>query len=153
MKAHARYLAPQIQKDLARKMVFVSGPRQVGKTTLARSLPGAKDGYLNWDVQERSLKVTFLDDTTLPGLAVDFWIKFARSGDLAGQAMSRHYIATIHIMRGDLTRAMVGMLRTGDEFEVIASQYALVDATRIHGAGAPVVPTVAKRGQGIDQLL
>lgn len=33
-------------------MVFVAGPRQVGKTTLARSLPEADDGYLNWDVPE-----------------------------------------------------------------------------------------------------
>jgi len=33
-------------------MVFVAGPRQVGKTTLARNLPGAKAGYLNWDVAE-----------------------------------------------------------------------------------------------------
>jgi predicted AAA+ superfamily ATPase len=40
-------------------MVFVAGPRQVGKTTLARSLPGADRGYLNWDVpadRERILK-------------------------------------------------------------------------------------------------
>jgi len=40
-------------------MVFVAGPRQVGKTTLARSLPGARAGYLNWDValdRERILK-------------------------------------------------------------------------------------------------
>jgi predicted AAA+ superfamily ATPase len=33
-------------------MVFVSGPRQVGKTTLARNLSGAKAGYLSWDVAE-----------------------------------------------------------------------------------------------------
>ena len=33
-------------------MVFVAGPRQVGKTTLARSVPGAEDGYLNWDIAE-----------------------------------------------------------------------------------------------------
>jgi predicted AAA+ superfamily ATPase len=26
-------------------MVFVAGPRQVGKTTFARSLPGARAGY------------------------------------------------------------------------------------------------------------
>jgi len=40
-------------------MVFVAGPRQVGKTTLARSLPGARSGYLNWDVsadRERILR-------------------------------------------------------------------------------------------------
>lgn len=47
-----RYLVPQIKRDLAKKMVFVAGPRQVGKTTLARSLPGADAGYLNWDVAE-----------------------------------------------------------------------------------------------------
>jgi predicted AAA+ superfamily ATPase len=35
-----RYLVPQIRHDLARKMVFVAGPRQVGKTTLVRRLPG-----------------------------------------------------------------------------------------------------------------
>jgi predicted AAA+ superfamily ATPase len=54
-----RYLRPQIEKDLSRKMVFVAGPRQVGKTTLARGLPGAEAGYLNWDVaahRERILK-------------------------------------------------------------------------------------------------
>src|SRR5512137_1660679 len=47
-----RYLKTQIEKDLSAKMVFVAGPRQVGKTTLARSLPGAAAGYLNWDVAE-----------------------------------------------------------------------------------------------------
>lgn len=55
----ARYLVPQVQRDLERKMVFLAGPRQVGKTTLARSLPGATDGYLNWDIdidRERILR-------------------------------------------------------------------------------------------------
>lgn len=31
-----RYLESQLRKDLERKMVFVAGPRQVGKTTLAK---------------------------------------------------------------------------------------------------------------------
>lgn len=31
-------------------MVFVAGPRQVGKTTLAKRLLGRKPGYLNWDI-------------------------------------------------------------------------------------------------------
>ncbi|MGH7267942.1 MAG: ATP-binding protein [Candidatus Rokuibacteriota bacterium] len=44
-----RYLEPQVRRDLARKMVFVAGPRQVGKTTLARRILGRKPGYLNWD--------------------------------------------------------------------------------------------------------
>ena len=59
MARFTRYLAPQVRRDLARKMVFVAGPRQVGKTTLARSLPGARAGYLSWDVpadRERILR-------------------------------------------------------------------------------------------------
>lgn len=45
-----RYLEAQVRQDLRRKMVFIAGPRQVGKTTLAQRLPGAAKGYLNWDV-------------------------------------------------------------------------------------------------------
>jgi predicted AAA+ superfamily ATPase len=50
MPRFVRYLVPQVRKDLRRKMVFVAGPRQVGKTTLARGLPGARAGYLSWDI-------------------------------------------------------------------------------------------------------
>jgi uncharacterized protein len=46
-----RYLESQVRSDLKRKMVFVGGPRQVGKTTLARNLLGkSSSGLLNWDV-------------------------------------------------------------------------------------------------------
>jgi predicted AAA+ superfamily ATPase len=44
-----RYLADFIVKDLGRKCVLLSGPRQVGKTTLARSLFN-KCEYLNYDI-------------------------------------------------------------------------------------------------------
>lgn len=47
-----RYLMPFILKDLAKKMVFLSGPRQVGKTTLALRLLGGDEShpaYFNWD--------------------------------------------------------------------------------------------------------
>lgn len=46
-----RYLEPAIVADLPAKMVFVAGPRQVGKTTLARRiLYEAGEGlYLSWD--------------------------------------------------------------------------------------------------------
>ncbi|MEP0774031.1 MAG: ATP-binding protein [Acidobacteriota bacterium] len=59
VKPEDRYLRPFVEADLERKMVFVAGPRQVGKTTLVRSLPGAEQGYLNWDVapdRERILR-------------------------------------------------------------------------------------------------
>ncbi len=52
-----RYLSTQVERDLARKMVFVAGPRQVGKTTLARMLPDADPGYLNWDVAEHRERI------------------------------------------------------------------------------------------------
>ena len=57
MKTHIRYLASQVGRDLKRKMVFVAGPRQVGKTTLARALPGAREGYLNWDIAEHRERI------------------------------------------------------------------------------------------------
>lgn len=48
-----RYLAGSIKGDLEQKMVFIGGPRQAGKTTLALDLLEAKNkrhpGYLNWD--------------------------------------------------------------------------------------------------------
>jgi predicted AAA+ superfamily ATPase len=48
-----RYLAAPVADDLKAKMVFVGGPRQVGKTTLALELLGSADerhpGYLSWD--------------------------------------------------------------------------------------------------------
>ena len=55
-----RYLEPQVRRDLARKMVFVGGPRQVGKTTLARNLLGkSATAILNWDVPaQRALILT-----------------------------------------------------------------------------------------------
>ena len=45
-----RYLQKQIVKDLKKKMVFISGPRQVGKTTLAKSILKTESSYLNWDI-------------------------------------------------------------------------------------------------------
>lgn len=50
-----RYLTPYILKDLKSKMVFISGPRQVGKTYLAKGIlsehfPSGR--YLNWDLDE-----------------------------------------------------------------------------------------------------
>jgi len=52
-----RYLASQVERDSAKKMVFVAGPRQVGKTTLALGLPNARRGYLSWDVAEHRERI------------------------------------------------------------------------------------------------
>ncbi len=48
-----RYLTEIIKKDLTKKMVFIAGPRQVGKTTLAvKLLEGQNQAYLNYDVPD-----------------------------------------------------------------------------------------------------
>ena len=50
-----RYIAPYILQDLTKKMVFVGGPRQVGKTTLAQAILSSNyptGHYLNWDYDE-----------------------------------------------------------------------------------------------------
>ena len=47
-----RYLKEFIIRDLSARMVFVGGPRQVGKTTLATELVAksfGQTGYYNWD--------------------------------------------------------------------------------------------------------
>jgi hypothetical protein len=47
-----RYIAPAVEDVLAEgKMAFVSGPRQVGKTTLAKSLMRPpRENYFTWDL-------------------------------------------------------------------------------------------------------
>lgn len=49
-----RYLKGVLTEDAlnARKMAFISGPRQVGKTTLAKSLLQEPRNYLSWDQTE-----------------------------------------------------------------------------------------------------
>jgi predicted AAA+ superfamily ATPase len=56
-----RYLSQAISEDLLNRMVFIGGPRQVGKTTLALTfLKNTKipnPAYLNWDHMESRSKI------------------------------------------------------------------------------------------------
>jgi uncharacterized protein len=51
-----RYITPYILEDLKKKMVFLGGPRQVGKTTLSKHILEEyfpkKGRYFNWDFDE-----------------------------------------------------------------------------------------------------
>lgn len=48
-----RQIESCVEKDLRKKMVFIGGPRQCGKTTLAKSILARLGGqYYNWDVDE-----------------------------------------------------------------------------------------------------
>jgi uncharacterized protein len=52
---YERLISPYIKDDLEKKIILLSGPRQVGKTTLSKRLFSKMD-YLNYDSQEdRSL--------------------------------------------------------------------------------------------------
>ena len=64
----ARYLQAQVAQDLASKMVFIGGPRQVGKTLLARSLLPSASGELNYDIAAH--RQAILRHELPPG---DFW--------------------------------------------------------------------------------
>ncbi len=52
MDRYVRYLFSQLKKDLKKKMILLAGPRQVGKTTFARSLLTRRSTYFNWDNPE-----------------------------------------------------------------------------------------------------
>ncbi len=58
VKYITRYLEKSIKEDLNKKMVFVAGPRQCGKTTLAKKILEEEMGqradafYLTWDAAE-----------------------------------------------------------------------------------------------------
>ena len=58
-----RYLTEWIENDLKKKMVFLSGPRQCGKTTLAKQiLQEQKSGlYLNWDDSDHRKRILHRD--------------------------------------------------------------------------------------------
>lgn len=52
-----RYIEPNILSDLKKKMVFLGGPRQCGKTTLAKTILNSCQGkgggkYFNWDLDD-----------------------------------------------------------------------------------------------------
>ena len=70
-----RYIETSVVEDLKRKMVFIGGPRQSGKTTLARHLCeiagfSAADRYLNWDAAEDREEILLERFPTAPGLLI-----------------------------------------------------------------------------------
>ncbi len=94
-----RYLRSQIEKDLTRKMVFVAGPRQVGKTTLAKSLPGADRGYLNWDIPEHRERILRRELPVSPLWIFDeihkyrLWLNYLK-GLYDGKSPDQHILVT-----------------------------------------------------------
>jgi predicted AAA+ superfamily ATPase len=94
-----RYLDDLVLADLPRKLVLLTGPRQVGKTTLAQRLMQvlAPAVYLNWDVAAdrpvllrqswpRASRLVVLDEIhKMPGWKA--WLKGVADGRPPGQAV------------------------------------------------------------------
>jgi hypothetical protein len=94
-----RYLDDLVLNDLAAKVVVLTGPRQVGKTTLSKQLMQSFDRaqYLNWDVLADRAVLQRQSWNPRAGLLVmdeiykmpnwKAWLKGVADGRLAGQAL------------------------------------------------------------------
>lgn len=87
MKTYKRIYESIISEHLKtyRQMIFLSGPRQVGKTTLAK---GYAQRYLNWD--DKEVRQLILKGAKAVGAAVDFKEGFESSQVLAFDEIHRY---------------------------------------------------------------
>lgn len=82
MKTEKRYLSPIVKEFLAKKMVFLGGPRQVGKTTLCLQFlnPPSREStaYLNWDNLKSRKKIKDLELPSEKLIIMDEIHKFSK---------------------------------------------------------------------------
>ncbi len=101
-----RYLESDIRNDLDEKMVFVGGPRQVGKTTLALSLLGpghdeSSPAYLSWDVlADREAILSERLPSKQPRIVLDELHKYVRWRNLVKGWYDKHKSAVSFIVTG-----------------------------------------------------
>lgn len=79
-------------------MVFLAGPRRVGKTTLARKLLGKGPGYLNWDIPAH--RSSILAGELPPS---DFWI----FDEIHKYRKWRNYLKELYDEWGDTKKILV----------------------------------------------
>ncbi len=77
-----RYVSDTLEKLAEEKFVFLSGPRQVGKTTVVKEWLKKQNGvYFNWDVpaqRDQILQKTFMQTVSAPAIVLDEIHKYAR---------------------------------------------------------------------------
>ena len=113
MNAESRNLKDQILKDLENKFVFLSGPRQVGKTTLAEKMIKEKKGkyYLYDDEEDRRaiLKKEYIHDQWV---CLDEFHKFSRWKNHLKGVYDKHH-RDLHLLLTGSARLDVYQ-KTGD---------------------------------------
>jgi predicted AAA+ superfamily ATPase len=74
-----RAIASKISEDLKERMVLIGGPRQVGKTTLARQFLTRDEQYFSWDdLEQRAILKKHQIDQSLNTVVLDEIHKYAR---------------------------------------------------------------------------
>ena len=106
-----RYLADFITKDLAKKIVLLSGPRQAGKTTLARSLQFRNIEYLNFDDLKHRTRIIQRDWQQKAGLVI-FDELHKRTNGSPG---SRVFTIPMAFRRAFLLQAPHALIHSGKE--------------------------------------
>lgn len=105
MRLNKRYLHDYVKEDLKNKMVFISGPRQVGKTTFSLSfldkVSATQGAYLNWDsLEDRQIIKSSVLPAKSPLIIYDEIHKYARWRTLIKGLYDKYHHSTHFIVTG-----------------------------------------------------
>lgn len=171
-----RYLSSTIIEDLANKMVFLAGPRQVGKTTLAKSIlaKGGNGRYFNWDSQADRRNILASAWPPPPALLVldelhkyRFWKRWIK-GEFDTRGDEYRFLVTgsarldVYRKGGDSLQGRYHHLRlhpfsmgelTGRAIEARPFEPLPIEAWRSKDAATSMLQTLSERGGFPEPLL
>ncbi len=142
MSAEHRSLVEPIRTDLQKKFVFLSGPRQVGKTTLAQHLMRSLRGqYLSYDDDDDRQVILQKKYVAKSVVCLDEFHKFPRWKSHLKGVYDKHH-ATLHLLLTGSARLDVYQ-KSGDS---LSGRYYLhhlhpLTAGELHTAKIPPLPT------------